>query len=262
MSEKIQKIMSRAGVGSRRHSESLIEAGRVTINGKVATLGERADASQDVIAVDGKELDNTKSIYIMLNKPRNVLSSTEDELDEGRTTVRDLVDVAGHLYPVGRLDKQSLGLILLTNDGDMAHKLTHPRYEHEKVYRMLLEGSPSEQTMNEWRRGVDLEGKKTLPAAIRFVRKKEDATWFQIVMREGRKRQIRRVAAQLGHPVRTLIRTQLGPLKLGDLEQGKWRHLSAGEVAAIRREIRRHDKRREYPKKKTFGQNKPGRRKY
>jgi pseudouridine synthase len=186
----------------------------------------------------------------MLNKPRNVLSSTEDEMEEGRKTVRDLVEVEGHLYPVGRLDKQSLGLILLTNDGDMAHKLTHPRYEHEKVYRVLLEGFPTEQTMNEWRRGVELDGKWTLPVQIRFLRKKDDATWFQIIMREGRKRQIRRIAALLGHPVRTLIRTQLGPLKLGELEQGKWRHLTPGEVASIRRDIRRHGKQKIQFKKK------------
>ena len=248
MSEKLQKIMARAGIGSRRHSEELISAGRVTVNGNVATIGDRADGERDEIRVDGKEIERQKAIYVMLHKPRNVLSSTEDELGEGRRTVRDLVDIPGHLFPVGRLDKQSLGLILLTNDGKLAHTLTHPRFEHTKVYRALVKGQPSQETLENWRKGIILDGRQTLPAKVKFVKTKDDHTWLKITMREGRKRQIRRVAAELGHPVRTLIRTRLGPLQLGDLPQGKWRHLTPGEVNDLRRETRRSRKKNQAKK--------------
>ncbi len=237
MAERLQKILSAAGVGSRRSTEKLIQAKRVTVNGKVAKLGDRADAGIDQIAVDGKPIQPEKAVYIMLNKPRNVLSSTVDELGAGRKTIRDLVDVPGHLYPVGRLDKQSLGLILLTNDGVLAHKLTHPRYEHSKTYRVLLNGFPPPSVLDQWRQGVMLDDKRTLPAKIRFISRKADATWLEITLREGRKRQIRRVAALLGYEIRTLIRIKLGPLRLGDLDQGKWRHLSAKEVAVLRRAV-------------------------
>ena len=235
MAERLQKLLAHAGIGSRRASEQLIRDKRVTVNGKVAKLGDRAQAGTDKVAVDGVQIKFETPTYIMLNKPRNVLSSTVDELNEGRKTIRDLVNVPGHIYPIGRLDKQSLGLILLTNDGDLAHKLTHPRYGHEKVYRVLIKGFPPEHTLEQWRRGVMLEGKKTLPAKIKFIQRKEDACWIEIIMREGRKRQIRRVANLLGYEVRTLVRIKLGPLRLGDLPQGKWRHLTSKEVQKLKK---------------------------
>lgn len=236
MQERLQKLMSRAGLGSRRASEKLIRAGRVTVNGAIAALGDKADPDVDTVAVDGKPLSFEKRVYIMLNKPRGVLSSTEDELDEDRPTVLDLIDFEGHIYPVGRLDKTSAGLILLTNDGKLAHRLTHPRFEHEKVYEVTVEGHPDESTLQAWRHGLILRGKRTLPAGVEVLAQNSRTTRLQVTLREGRKRQIRRVAEQLGHPVQRLVRLQIGALQLGDLPTGKWRHLTPEEVKTLRRE--------------------------
>jgi pseudouridine synthase len=238
MKERLQKVMARAGVGSRRHNETVIRAGRVRVNGIIARIGATVDPLADKIEVDGREISVAGPVYIMLNKPKGVLSSTEDELGLGRPTVRDLVDLEGHIYPVGRLDKQSEGLMLLTNDGEMAHRLTHPRFGHEKVYRVALEGTISPALIELWGKGVELDGRMTAPADIEVLSRAEDATWLTITMREGRKRQIRRVAAMLGHPVTRLIRERIGPLRIGDLKEGAWRHLNRGEVAALRRAAR------------------------
>ncbi len=239
MAERLQKLMAQAGLGSRRHNEALIRAGRVRVNGRVAKLGDQADPQRDRVEVDGKPLRFDPLVYIMLNKPKGVLSSTEDELEQGRQTVRDLVDVPGHLYPVGRLDRQSEGLILLTNDGKLAHRLTHPRFGHEKVYNVVVEGHPSAAVLQQWSAGVELDGKPTIPADIQLIERMKDSTRLRIVMREGRKRQIRRVAALLGHPVRHLLRQQIGPLKLGKLRPGQWRKLTPREVQALKRETGR-----------------------
>jgi 23S rRNA pseudouridine2605 synthase len=236
MEERIQKLMAQAGIGSRRHNEELIAAGRVKVNGRVARLGDKADGAKDTVTVDGVRLNlrTENYIYIALHKPRHVLSSLEDELDEERQTVRDLIDIPGHLYPVGRLDKPSEGLILMTNDGDLAHKLTHPRYGHEKTYRVTVEGQPSSAALNQWRQGVILDGRPTIPAKIDVIVQQKEFTVLRLIMREGRKRQIRRIAAQLGHPVRNLLREAIGPLKLGALSPGRWRHLTPEEVAALK----------------------------
>jgi 23S rRNA pseudouridine2605 synthase len=239
MSEKLQKIMSRAGLGSRRQNEAVITAGRVRVNGKVAHLGDRADQNKDRIEVDGRLLEISDKIYIKLYKPKGVISSTEDELDRGRPTVRDMVDVPGHLYPVGRLDKQSEGLMLLTNDGKLTHRLTHPRFGHEKVYRVAVEGKPPYAVIEQWRQGVELDGRMTAPVKIEVLHMQKDHSWLRITMREGRKRQIRRVAAMLGHPVNKLIREAIGPIELGDLQPGKWRRLNQQEVKALNETIRR-----------------------
>ena len=237
MKERLQKVMARAGVGSRRHNEALIRAGKVRVNGVVATIGDLADPSMDRIEVEGRTLSIPRRLYIMVNKPRGVLSSTEDEMGLGRPTVRDMVALNGHTYPVGRLDKQSEGLILLTNDGELAHRLTHPRYGHEKVYHVTLDGCVPEITIDKWRKGVDLDGRMTAPAKIKVISREEDATCLQITLREGRKRQIRRVAASLGHPVTRLVRNQIGPLQLGDLSSGAWRYLGEAEIEALRRSV-------------------------
>ncbi len=237
MEERLQKIMARAGWGSRRQNEQLIRAGRVRVNGRVARLGEKADPEVDRIEVDGQPLSFDPLVYIMLNKPKGVLSSTEDELGQGRSTIRSLVDIPGHLYPVGRLDKQSEGLILLTNDGQLAHRLTHPRYEHPKVYRVVVAGRPDAQTLRRWAEGVYLEGQRTAPAEIVVKDRQPASTTLQITLREGRKRQIRRVAALLGHPVEMLVREQIGPLKMGDLAPGKWRHLTQTEVVSLKKSV-------------------------
>jgi pseudouridine synthase len=190
-----------------------------------------------------------KHIYIALHKPRGVLSSLEDELEEGRTTVRDLIDIAGHIYPVGRLDKQSEGLMIMTDDGQLAHRLTHPRFGHEKSYDVTVEGSVADAVFEQWRRGVMLDGRKTAPATIRLLERHSKHTHFTIVLREGRKRQIRRIAAGFGHPVLRLVRERIGPIVLGDLKPGQWRHLTTGEVHALDRALRQ-------PKNMTIRQRK------
>lgn len=241
----MQKVMAQAGLGSRRHNEKLIRAGRVRINGRPATLGDKADPASDRIEVDGRPIEVPQShVYIALNKPKGVISSLEDELDQGRTTVRDLVDVPGHIYPVGRLDKQSEGLMLMTNDGKLAHRLTHPRYGHEKTYRVLVEGNIPAEALDQWRRGVRLDERMTAPAEITVVNRQKKLTELEIMMREGRKRQIRRIAAMFGHPVRRLVRQTIGPLELGDLKPGQWRHLTTEEVKALQKTVKSKSSRR------------------
>ena len=243
MEERLQKIMARANLGSRRSSEEMIAAGRVLVNGRVARLGDKADPARDRIEVDGRPLrapdaepGKGELIYIALNKPRGVISSLEDELEEGRTTVRDLIkiDAARHIYPVGRLDKPSEGLVLMTNDGTLAHRLTHPRYGHEKVYAVTVEGIISDGALDRRRRGVMLDGRITAPAPIEVVERQSDTTQLRIILREGRKRQIRRIAAALGHPVRRLVRERIGPLSLGELQSGQWRYLTAKEIELLK----------------------------
>jgi 23S rRNA pseudouridine2605 synthase len=237
MSERVQKLMSRAGLGSRRENEALIAAGRVTVNGKVIRLGDKADPYKDRIKVNGKILKFSERIYIKLYKPKGVISSTEDELKSGRKTVRDLVDLPGFLYPVGRLDKQSEGLMLLTNDGRLTHRLTHPRYQHSKVYLVDVEGTVSPNAQNLWRRGVILDGRMTAPAKIEIVNRNANSTQLRITLREGRKRQIRRIAASLGHPVTRLLRKEIGPIKLGSLRAGEWTPLSPREISDVQRDV-------------------------
>ena len=239
MAERIQKLMSQAGLGSRRHNEELISAGRVKVNGRIARLGQKADPATDRIEVDGKLLDLNQDahIYIALHKPKGVLSSLVDEMEEGRTTVRDLINIEGHLYPVGRLDRQSEGLILMTNDGDLAHKITHPRYGHRKIYEVTLAGNVKPEAIFQWEQGVQLDGKYTAPVRIEIIQRQGGSTRLSLLMREGRKRQIRRVAAQLGYPVQRLIRRQIGPLKLGNLEAGVWRHLTPDEVKRLKQSV-------------------------
>jgi 23S rRNA pseudouridine2605 synthase len=240
--ERLQKVLARAGVASRRAAEELIVAGRVSVNGRIVTeLGTRVVPGQDVIAVDGERLPMVAEelVYVMLNKPRGVLSAVEDA--RGRRTVTDLVNIEARLFPVGRLDLDSEGLVLLTNDGDLAHQMTHPRYRHEKEYEVLVEGYPSDPTLIKWRRGsVLLDGVPAAPCRVERLRiekgacQGKDGTWLRVIVHEGRKRQIRRVAAALGHPVYQLIRTRIGSLKLGRLRVGAWRHLTQTEVNALR----------------------------
>ncbi|MDX1413638.1 MAG: pseudouridine synthase [Candidatus Promineifilaceae bacterium] len=239
MQERLQKILARAGYGSRRSNEAIISSGRVRVNGQIAKLGNRADPTTDIIEVDGVriQIEKEKYIYIALNKPRGVISSLEDELQQNRTTVRDLISLPGHLYPVGRLDKPSEGLILMTNDGQLAHRLTHPRYQHKKVYEVELEGSIPDSSLEQWREGIILDGRKTAPARITIIKRDMKTTMLQVTLREGRKRQIRRIAASFGHPVRRLVRIKMGPIKLGKLLPGQWRYLSEAEISRIRSQV-------------------------
>lgn len=235
--QRLQKVLAHAGVASRRASEELITKGRVSINGQIVTeLGVKVDPQRDVIAVDGQPLAQRteKSVYILLNKPRNVLSASSD--DRGRQTVIDLVDVPERVYPVGRLDLQSEGLILLTNDGDLTQKLTHPSREVEKEYQVLVGGNPTSATLARWRQGgIEVEGKPVVGALVDKLKEEGNDTWLRIILTEGRKREIREVARALGHPVKKLTRVRLGPLKLGQLKPGRWRYLTPVEVERLKR---------------------------
>jgi 23S rRNA pseudouridine2605 synthase len=235
-SERLQKILAQAGYGSRRACEDFISAGRVRVNGQLAELGMKADAAVDRITLDGKPIASAETLtYIALYKPRNVLSTVEKERDDDRRTVRDLIEEPGHLYPVGRLDYESEGLILMTNDGDLANRLTHPRFGHEKEYRVLLAARPDQDQVEAWKRGVVLEdGYKTQPVEVRFESVLGKGAWMRVVMGEGRKRQIRETCKQLGLPVVRIIRIRIGTLRLGALKPRQWRHLYADEVDALK----------------------------
>ena len=234
MLERLQKILAQAGYGSRRSCEEFLIEGRVSVNGQVATLGQKADLAVDTIKVDGKTLAKPETMtYIALYKPRNVLSAAEGQDD--RQTVRDLIPVQGHLYPVGRLDFDSEGLILMTNDGDLTNKLTHPRYAHEKEYRVLIARKPDNEQLEAWRRGVVLpEGDRTQPANVHFISSSGKGAWIRVVMGEGKKRQIREVGKLLGLPVVRIIRVRIGTLRLGDLKPRQWRYLTEEEIQELK----------------------------
>jgi 23S rRNA pseudouridine2605 synthase len=235
MEERLQKILARAGYGSRRSCEELISAGRVRVHGRTAVLGEKADAAKDQISVDGRLVKKAEQlIYIALYKPRGVISTVTDP--ELRPAVRDLVPVEGTLYPVGRLDFDSEGLLLMTNDGDLSNHLTHPRYEHEKEYRVLVASHPDGDQLAKWRRGLVLEdGFKTAPAGVYVASKYGKGAWLNVTLKEGHKRQIREMGRVTGLPVVRIIRVRIGELRLGTLKPGEWRHLTAQELSALKK---------------------------
>ena len=247
MEERLQKILARAGYGSRRGCEDLIAKGRVTVNGQIATLGMKADPSKDQITVNDKPINTPEAIkYIAVHKPRNVISAASPQDD--RKTVRELVDEPGHLYPVGRLDVDSEGLVLLTNDGELTNRLTHPRYGHEKEYKVLVSRRPDERQLTAWRNGVVLDdGYRTRPVKVRFVRTHGKGAWLQVILTEGRKRQIREMGRLTGLPVVQIIRVRIGALLLGRLKPRQWRHLTPEEVQALKTGAPPPDKK---PKKK------------
>jgi 23S rRNA pseudouridine2605 synthase len=234
--ERIQKILAAAGVASRRAAEELIRAGRVTVNGSVATLGESADAERDAIAVDGEPIQREPLEYWILHKPLGVLTTVSDP--QGRSTVVELVpESSARLFPVGRLDLLSEGLVLLTNDGPLAHSLLHPSFGEEREYRVTVRGSVDRVTLRRVSEGVELEDGLTAPArvgAARFDRETRTTT-FALTLVEGRKRQIRRMMRALGHPVVRLVRVRMGPLELGRLAAGKARPLRARELRTLKR---------------------------
>jgi 23S rRNA pseudouridine2605 synthase len=256
MLERLQKILAHAGYGSRRACEDFITAGRVRVNGKLAELGQKADPAVDQITVDGKPIAAAEALtYIALHKPRNVLSTVEKEPGNDRRTVRELVDAPGHLYPVGRLDYESEGLILLTNDGELANLLTHPRYAHTKEYRVLVAKRPDKEQLDAWGRGVVLEdGYKTQPVEVYFEAAQGKGAWVRVIMGEGRKRQIRETCKQLGLPVVRIIRVRIATLRLGNLKPRQWRHLYADEVGALK------GKPTQKQEKKIFARKQPNRR--
>lgn len=235
MKERLQKILSRNGFGSRRVSEKLIETKRVKVNGVVAELGAKANENEDEISVDDNpiRIKPLKHIYIAFNKPAGILSEIYSSPRE--KTVRDFIPFRDYLFIVGRLDKNSEGLILITNDGDLANQLTHPRYEHEKEYLVQMAHDLDEKQLNAMRRGIILQdGKKTAPAKVKIIKKRNSETWINVILHEGRKRQIREMGAMIGLPVLRIIRTRIGNLLLDDLKPGMWRILTQEETDKIK----------------------------
>lgn len=237
MAERLQKILSQLGVASRRQAEQWIQQGRVKVNGRIAEVGQQADLKRDRIHLDGKRLrpkHKPEACYLLLHKPVGVVSTCRDP--QRRKTVIDLVspEFRPGLHPVGRLDTDSSGLLLLCNDGSLTYQITHPRFHIEKTYRVWVEGHPTESTLEQWRSGIWLDEERTLPAGVRELHHRTGSTLLEVVLREGRNRQIRRVAEQLGHPVLRLERIAIGPLRLGSLQPGQYRSLTAAEVHRLR----------------------------
>lgn len=234
MEERIQKIMAKAGIGSRRACEKIIEQGLVTVNGQVARLGMKADPEKDRIEVKGEPISAPETlVYIALNKPRGVISAAKSP--DPRPTVLDLVNQPGRLYPVGRLDIESEGLILLTNDGELANRLSHPRYGHEKEYEILVAQRPDQKQLAAWKNGVVLEdGYRTKPVKVRITGTKGKGAWLKVIMKEGRKRQIREMGSLTGLPIVKITRVRIGSLLLGDLKPRQWRHLTPEEIQELK----------------------------
>ena len=235
MKERLQKLLSAAGVCSRRAAEGYITAGRVTVNGETALLGQQADSETDDIRVDGVPLGwEPEAVYLMLNKPRGYVTTVSDE--QGRKTVMDLLTgVSTRVYPVGRLDRDSEGLLLLTNDGALTHRLLHPSHEVSKEYRVTVSG-PVEHAAENLRRIRDVAGMAIRPAEVQMLRREGNRAELRIVIHEGRNRQIRRMCARCGLEVLRLQRVREHCLELGTLPLGQWRYLTAAEIAALKTE--------------------------
>jgi 23S rRNA pseudouridine2605 synthase len=230
--ERLQKVLARAGLGSRRACEELIEDGRVEVNGEVATLGRRVDPEHDRVTLDGVTIPvRAGLVYYLLNKPAKVVTTARDP--EGRPTVLDLVPAEPRVFPVGRLDWDTEGLLLLTNDGDLAHGLTHPSRGVPKAYLAEVAGIPGRAALRRLREGVDLEDGRTAPARVRVVQSTPAGSAVEIVIHEGRNRQVRRMCEAVGHPARRLVRTRFGTLVDNRLTPGEWRALSSAEIRGL-----------------------------
>ena len=230
---RLQKLLSERGIASRRKAEELIEQGKVKVNGHVARLGDKADDRKDIVTVAGKRVAKAEMpVYLMLYKPRGYITTMNDE--RGRRCVAELVADAGtRVYPVGRLDRDSEGLLLLTNDGDFANAIMHPRTHIPKYYRLTLRTAPTDEQMLRFAQGIELDGRKTAPAEITLLLTEPDRAVAEVVLYEGRNRQIRRMCETLGLEVLRLKRTAVGSVKLGMLQPGKWRHLDPKEVKSL-----------------------------
>jgi 23S rRNA pseudouridine2605 synthase len=233
--ERLQKVLAAAGLGSRRHCEELILAGRVEVDGKVVTeLGTRVRPGRQQIRVDGVRLRRPRRVYYALNKPAGVVCTNRDP--SGRPRAIDLIPAQRErIFTVGRLDLHSEGLILLTNDGELANQLTHPRYRIPKTYRVLVAGHPEREVVAKLRRGIHLADGLARVAGVRISKRHKQSTLLEIVLTEGRNREIRRVLARVGHKVLRLTRIAIGPLRLGGLAPGEYRRLGSREVGALRR---------------------------
>lgn len=255
MTERLQKVLAHAGIASRRKCEELMLARRVRVNGKIVSeLGTKVYPEHDRIEVDGESIRVEKKSYIVLHKPKGYLSDIDPSTSSGQAArgkplAIDLVTTRERLYAAGRLDANSEGLLLLTNDGDLAHRITHPRYQHEKEYLALVEHEPTEEKLAKMRQGIWYEGDLLRADSVKIVRQLgalarrhhwNDAArgecWLRIVLHEGKKRQIRHLCGAVGHPVKRLIRVRIGSIELGNLTVGKWRELSLADVRALKTE--------------------------
>ena len=231
---RLQKIISESGLLSRRKADLLIKQGRVQLNGRQAIIGEKANPYSDHILVDGKDLPKKLNHKVfLLNKPYGFISSCQDNY--GRKTILSLIpsDLRIGIHPVGRLDSDSRGAILLTNNGDLTLRLTHPKYSHTKTYLVWVSGKPTQSTLDDWRKGVLLDNRLTMPANIKVMDTINQKTLLKVILKEGRNRQIRRIASLFGHPVKDLQRIAISNIKLNGLQEGKWRELKTKEWTSI-----------------------------
>ena len=230
--QRLQKVLAAAGIASRRASEELIVEGRVEVNGEVAELGRKVDPEVDVVTVDGERINiDPERVYVMLNKPQGVVTTLDDP--EGRPTVMDLINLPQRLFPVGRLDQDTEGLLLLTNDGELTNALTHPSYGVERTYVALVPGPVRGRTLGQLRDGVELDDGLARPVRARVLETQRSKALLEVVMTEGRKREVRRMLGALGLHVERLARVNYGGVDLGDLRQGKWRFLRQPEIAQL-----------------------------
>ncbi|MEA4825050.1 MAG: pseudouridine synthase [Clostridium sp.] len=230
MKERLQKYMAACGVAARRKCEEIIEEGRVKVNGNIVTeLGFKVDPELDEIVVDSKLIKlEERKVYILLNKPEGYVSTVKDE--RGRKTILDIVKVNERIFPIGRLDYNTSGMILLTNDGDIYNRIIHPRKEVNKVYIAVIEGAPSKDKIDEFCNGIDIGGYITAKAKFRIIEKLQDKSKVEIIIHEGKNRQVRRMCEKIGHPVIALKRISVGNIKLGNLRRGEWRYLDENEI--------------------------------
>ncbi len=231
---RLQKFLAEAEVASRRKSEEIILNGRVSVNGKIAdTLGIKVDDENDIICIDGKEVKKTQTnIYIMLNKPVGCVTTVNDQF--GRKTVMDYIDVTQRVYPVGRLDYDTSGLLLFTNDGELTNRLTHPKHNINKNYIAVVEGRPTEKNMDKFRTGLIIDGHRTASAEIKIIETNEKNSTLDIKIHEGRNRQVRKMCKAIGTPVVKLKRAAIGNVKLGELAEGEYRYLTDEEVKYLK----------------------------
>lgn len=230
--ERLQKVLAAAGVASRRACEGFIIEGRVTVNGEVAELGSKVDRTRDVVAVDGERVNvDPDRVYVMLNKPQGVVTTADDP--EGRPTVVDLINLPQRLFPVGRLDMDTEGLLLLSNDGELTNALLHPSREVERWYVALVTGPVKPRALSALREGVELEDGLAKPKRFKVLEEGKGKALLEIVMTEGRKREVRRMLGEIGLPVERLARVRFGDVELGELRQGKWRFLTQAEIGAL-----------------------------
>lgn len=236
MAVRLQKYLAECGVASRRASERLIEQGRVTVNGETAVLGQSVDPGHDAIALDGRPIAQDTKICVLLNKPAGVITTAQDT--HGRKTVLDCVQGArGRVFPVGRLDMDVKGVLLLTNDGELAHRLMHPSYEVEKEYLAWVNGQINPATVRQLEEGIPLEDGKTSPARVRVLHSNPDSSRIFLTLHEGRKREVKRMCAAVGHPVRRLERVVFAGLTADGLRVGEWRYLTPEETRELRARV-------------------------